>query len=529
MFNLCGIGRSFCLVLFLSGLVGCGSHGAAVVDGGPDGRVGGNDAPLDMAGDTAVVFVDGGSADAATVDGAGEDRGDVGVPDLGVPDLGVPDLRFPDLGLPDVGIPNLGGNDAGGDATVAHDQDATDDAGRDATAGHDVGDVGDHPLNPDGGILALDTGDAPDATSVNDGGDAGVGDRGTASDGVGAEVAICVVSEGEPDAGVLLPDNVQFLPNVTVTTIAGGPNPGTVDGVLGVGLLSNPVSVAIEPEGSLVVADYDTSRLRRVSVDGTVSTLTNQATFQRPFGLGFLGSVLYAQTDVDPNGTRGGTLWRIDRSLGVPTVAAADIGGPRGFAALSDGRLVLSDFTNQKVGVFVPATGVVTDLAGLAACPGSANGTGAWARFLNPQGVVVLAGNRIIVADRGAHLLREISLAGVVTTFAGDGVAGTIDGPRLSARFVGPQALAADANGAIFVSDPGAQRIRRIASDGTVITVAGDGSAGFADGSGQSAAFFGQEGLAVSADGQTLYVADGTGGSETAVPYHRLRKIAFAH
>jgi sugar lactone lactonase YvrE len=147
---------------------------------------------------------------------------------------------------------------------------------------------------------------------------------------------------------------------------------------------------------------------------------------------------------------------------------------------------------------------------------------------LNPQGVAVLAGNRIIVADREAHLLREISLAGVVTSFAGDGVAGTMDGARAGARFVAPQALAADNSGAIFVSDTGAHRIRRIASDGTVSTVAGNGTAGFADGSGQSAAFFGQEGLAVSADGKTIYVADGTGGSETPVPYQRLRKITLA-
>jgi hypothetical protein len=224
-------------------------------------------------------------------------------------------------------------------------------------------------------------------------------------------------------------------------------------------LFSNPVSVAIEPEGSLVVADFDTDLLRRVSANGTISTLTNQSTFQRPFGLAFLGSAFYSQTDADPNGDRGsttGTLWRIDRSSGVATVAAADIGRPRGFAALSDGRLVLSDFANQRVGIIDLTTGVVTDLAGLSGCPGSANGAGAWARFLNPQGVAVLAENRIIVADREAHLLREVSLTGVVTTFAGDGVAGTIDGARASARFVAPQALAADNTGAILVSDTGA-------------------------------------------------------------------------
>ena len=482
-----GMGRCFPLVLLLSALAGCSSTTA--VDGGRDGGVGRSDAGNGPAIDTpgGEGFVDGGSA--ATPEG---------------------------------------GNDAGGDATDVQDADAS--AGQNEGAGN----AADHPSNPDGVLLIVDSGGAFEVGLSNDGGDGSVGDHNAASDGAGPEVANCPVSPSgsEPDAGAPLPDNVQFVPNVTVTTVAGGPTPGTVDGVLGVGLFSNPVSVAIEPEGSLVVADFDTSRLRRVSVDGTISTLTNQSTFQRPFGLAFLGSVLYAQTDADPNGARGGsttgTLWRVDRSSGVPTVAAADIGRPRGFAALSDGRLVLSDFANQRVGIIDLATGVVTDLAGLAGCPGSANGTGAGARFLNPQGVAVLAGDRIIVADRDAHLLREISLAGVVTSFAGNGVAGTIDGARTSARFVAPQALAADATGAIFVSDTVAHRIRRIASDGTVSTVAGNGTAGFADGSGQNAAFFGQEGLAVSADGKTIYVADGTGGSETPVPYQRLRKITLA-
>jgi sugar lactone lactonase YvrE len=454
-------------------------------------------------------FVGGSNPDTATAEGGRADRDDVGVPDLGIPDLGILDL---------------GGNDAGGDATNVQDADAS--AGQD----EGTGDVGDHPSNPDGVLSIVDTGGAPDAGLSSGGGDGSVG---VASDVAGPEVPSCTASPSgsQPDAGAPLPDNVQFVPNVTVTTIAGGPNDGTVDGVLGVGLFSNPVSVAIEPEGSLVVADFDTDRLRRVSANGTISTLTVQSTFQRPFGLAFVGSVLYAQTDADPNGDRGsttGTLWRVDRSSGVATVAAADIGRPRGFAALSDGRLVLSDFANQRVAIIDLATDVVTDLAGLAGCPGSANGTGGWARFLNPQGVAVLAGNRIIVADREAHLLREISLTGVVTSFAGDGVAGTIDGARASARFVAPQALAADTTGAIFVSDTGAHRIRRIASDGTVSTVAGNGTAGFADGSGQTAAFFGQEGIAVSADGKTIYVADGTGGSETTVPYQRLRKITLA-
>jgi sugar lactone lactonase YvrE len=327
-------------------------------------------------------------------------------------------------------------------------------------------------------------------------------------------------------------DNIVFVPNVMVSTLAGGGTPGAANGAPPGGTLNNPVSVAIESSGNLAVSDFDNNQVRRVvAADGTLSTLTTQASFQRPFGLAVAGTNLYAQTDTNPSGVRDattGTIWRIDNATGVATAVGVNLGRPRGLAALSDGRLALGDYQNQRVRIFDPGTGIATDLAGAPGCSGSANGTGSTARFVEPYGVAVLTGDRIIVADRGARVLREVSLAGVVTTFAGDGVAGTIDGPRLTARFVRPKSLAVDASGAVYVSDDTAHRIRRIAADGTVTTVAGDGTGGFMDGLGNMAQFFGQEGIAVSANGATIYVADGTGGGEPPGPYHRIRKIVIA-
>jgi sugar lactone lactonase YvrE len=326
-------------------------------------------------------------------------------------------------------------------------------------------------------------------------------------------------------------DNVTFVANVTVSTLAGGATPGTTDGPSGVGQLSNPVSVAIEAAGTLVISDFDSDHLRRAVVaDGALSTLTAQSDFARPFGVVVASGRLYAQTDNSPSGTHSstsGTIWRIDDVSGMATAVGTDLGRPRGVAALSDGRLALADYQNQRVRVFDPGSGAVADLAGMQGCPGSASGTGSGARFVQPLGIAVLAGDRIIVADRGAHVLREISLAGVVTTFAGDGGTGTIDGPRASARFSAPAALAADAAGDVFVSDSGAHRIRRITADGTVTTVAGDGTGGFMDGPGSAARFYGQEGIAVSPDGATIYVADGTAGDDSPGPYHRIRKITI--
>ena len=335
---------------------------------------------------------------------------------------------------------------------------------------------------------------------------------------------------GGPDGGAL-PDNVVFVPNVTVSTLTGGANAGAANGAPGTATFDNPVSIAIGPSGAMVVSDYENNRLRGVATDGAVTTIVQQSSFQRPYGVTFAGSTLYAQTDANPSGIRNsttGTIWRIDILTGIATAIAPNLGRPRAIAALGTDRLVLADVANQRVQVFNVDTGALSDLAGLMGCPGSANGTGPFARFMEPYGVVVLANGHVIVSDADAHLLRDVSSIGVVTSFAGDGVAGTIDGPAASARFRSPKAIAADASGAVFVSDTEAHRIRRIAADGTVTTVAGNGVGGFMDGAGSAAQFLGQEGLAVSADGRTLFVADGTGGAEPPGPHHRIRKITIA-
>ena len=377
-----------------------------------------------------------------------------------------------------------------------------------------------------GAAGAVGRGGAPAATGGAAGVAEGVG-------GAGGVAVGCQAGTAGGEAAVAgLPDSIVFLSNVVVTTLTGGPNAGAEDGAPAVATFDNPVGVTIEPTGALVVSTFDDSKLRRISIDGVTSTLTDQASFIRPYGIGALGGMLYVETDADPvsgaHGPQNGTMWRVDPSTGAATVVKANTGKPRSFAPLSDGRLVVSDASNARVWILDPATGEAADLAGRAGCPGSAEGIGTEARFVFPSGIVVLGGDRIIVADRGAHVLREVTVTGVVTTFAGDGGAGAIDGPMRSARFMGPRGLASDASGAVYVSDDVDHRIRRIDVDGIVTTLAGTGTAGFADGPGNLAQFYGQEGIAVTADGRTVYVADGTGGSETPVPYQRIRQITIA-
>jgi DNA-binding beta-propeller fold protein YncE len=194
-------------------------------------------------------------------------------------------------------------------------------------------------------------------------------------------------------------------------------------------------------------------------------------------------------------------------------------------ARLSNGLVVVSDILSHDIRLFDPATGDFTPLAGLSGCPGFADGPGQSARFHRPYGLAVTASGDVLVADQNNHRIRSISIpSGVTTTIAGDGTADHVDGFIADARFAEPVDLAIDASGAVFVTEIGNHRIRRIAG-GLVETVAGGPAAAFADGDGEAARFNGQEGIAVSADGATILVADGTLG--VPGPFHRIRRIVI--
>ena len=168
----------------------------------------------------------------------------------------------------------------------------------------------------------------------------------------------------------------------------------------------------------------------------------------------------------------------------------------------------------------------MTPFAGLEDCAGYVDGAGSAARLNRPYGVVLTPFGDVLVADQLNHVIRRVTAAGEVSTFAGDGIPDMVDGPIATARFNMPQDLAIDAAGNVYVSDLGNHRVRRISTAGVVETVAGNGTAGFADGAGTAAQFFGMEGLAVTSDGKTIFLADGTGG-DTTQSFHRVRKITI--
>jgi sugar lactone lactonase YvrE len=127
--------------------------------------------------------------------------------------------------------------------------------------------------------------------------------------------------------------------------------------------------------------------------------------------------------------------------------------------------------------------------------------------FNNPSGVAIDASGDIFVADYGNNLIRKIAPGGIVTTLAGSGNAGYIDGTGILASFTQPTGLTIDPSGNLFVADAGDNLIREITPAGAVTTIAGSDTTGSVNAVGKASSFFDPLGVAVDAH-DNVYVAD---------------------
>jgi sugar lactone lactonase YvrE len=159
---------------------------------------------------------------------------------------------------------------------------------------------------------------------------------------------------------------------------------------------------------------------------------------------------------------------------------AARFDGPGSVALDRAGNVFVADTGNHTIRKITPA-GVVSTFAGAAGISGSKNGTGASARFHFPAGVAIDRADNVFVADSLNDTIREITPAGVVTTFAGaPGAFGNVDGVGAAARFAGPKGLVFDRAGALYVADANNGTIRKITPDANVTTFASTAGAGVA-------------------------------------------------
>jgi sugar lactone lactonase YvrE len=313
-----------------------------------------------------------------------------------------------------------------------------------------------------------------------------------------------------------------------VSTLAGAANAGDIDGDRDIARFSNPVNVALGPDGKIYVSDFNNGKIRVTDSTGTTTTLIAQMGFARPFGLVFSGDTLYCTTDANNQGahTPGttGSVWQVDTAAKTATEIVDSIGMPRGIGVLASGELVLSDYENQLLETVNPATKQVTVIAGAIGQAGDVDGCGAAARVNGPYGLVVRSDGTVVFVEQGNNKLRVLDpTTGCVTSFAGTGTAGYSDGAIASAQFSAPEAIAIDSAGNLYIADSGNYRVREITGT-TSMTIAGNGTAGYADEDDRtSAELYGLEGISVASGGSMVYVADGTRGAD--VPYNRVRQV----
>ncbi|MFY8001044.1 MAG: hypothetical protein ACOVSW_20800, partial [Candidatus Kapaibacteriota bacterium] len=187
--------------------------------------------------------------------------------------------------------------------------------------------------------------------------------------------------------------------------------------------------------------------------------------------------------------------------------AAAQFNSVCGIVRDAAGNAYITDRLNHLIRRITPA-GVVTTFAG-SGIAGGLNGIGTAAQFSQPYGIAInAAGTDLFVAEETGHRIRQINIATAnVTTLAGSGVAGFANGTGVSAQFNTPIGVCLDAAGNVYVGEQGNHRIRMVTPGGVVTSVAGTGTAGFADGLAVTAQFNAPRGIVRDAAGN-LYVAD---------------------
>src|SRR5436190_5908160 len=169
---------------------------------------------------------------------------------------------------------------------------------------------------------------------------------------------------------------------------------------------------------------------------------------------------------------------------------------PFGVAIAADGTVYISDAGESNRIRKITKEGALVTFAG--SNEGFADGSPG--QFNTPSGLAIDATGNVYIADTGNNRIRKVTPAGSVSTVAGNGVAGYVDGPAASAQFDAPVGVAVDTTGNVYVADTYNDRIRKIAVDGQVTTVAGGGRPGFVDGAAMNALFDTPCGLVVAAD-----------------------------
>ena len=349
---------------------------------------------------------------------------------------------------------------------------------------------------------------------------------------------------------------VAAVAAVVATGASGASRAGTIATIAGTGTagysgdggrataaqLSGPDAVAVDGRGNVYIADRENNRVRRVSASGTITTIAGTgvagfsgdggpataAQLNLPSGVAVdaRGTVYIADLAnnrvraVNPAGTIvtiAGTGVRGITGNGGPATSA-QLNSPGGVAVDGKGNVYFAEGARvRKVG----SDGTITTVAGTGVRGFSGDGGLATAARLNgPEGVAVDALGSVYVADYSNSRVRKVSPAGTITTIAGNGRTGVAGdgGPANEARVSAPVGVAVDQRGNVYISDEIGQRVRMVGRNGTITTIAGTAGAGSSGDGGPatSARLNVPYGVAVDGNGD-VYITEYTG--------NRVRKI----
>lgn len=332
----------------------------------------------------------------------------------------------------------------------------------------------------------------------------------------------------------------KITPAGVVSTLAGSitNTSGNTDGIGTAASFNNPSGIAIDAMGNLYVADTFNHKIRKISAAGLVSTFAGSgaggsadgtgtaATFSQPNGLAVdaSGNVYIADRNNDEirKITATGVVTTLAGSAGngpFPGSAdgigiAARFNEPLSLAVDTSGNVYVADSQNHKIRK-ITAAGVVTTIAGSSVSSLIIDGAGTVARFNNPSGIALDTAGNLYISDSDHHVIRKITTAGIVSTFAGSGAQGSADGTGLISLNA-PSGIAIDASGNMYIANTDNYKIRKITPAGMVSSFVGSGAFGNADDIGTTASFKSPTGIAVDASGN-VYIAD--------TYNHKIRKI----
>jgi uncharacterized protein YjiK len=319
-----------------------------------------------------------------------------------------------------------------------------------------------------------------------------------------------------------------------ITTVAGDGNGGyTGDGGLATKAeLYQPYAVAVDAAGNLYIADTGNEVIRKVDINGIITTVAGggsqypgdggpaTSTYISAVGVAADTAGNFYIADTDDNSIR-----KVDAKGIITTVAGggtqglgdggaangAELAGPYGVAVDAAGNLYIADTSDQRIRK-VAANGIICTVAGNRAWGDAGDGGPAsGAQLYGPEGVATDASGGLYIGDIGNARVRKVAANGMIATAAGNGISGYSGdgGPAAGAQLSAPDAVAVDAFGNVYICDSGNARVRKVDTSGNITTVAGNGSAGYSgDGNPATSAQLNQpRGVAADSAGN-LYIAD---------------------